>query len=988
MAVTALLVVPLAAAFLVAVKANSSAHDSVANGALLRRITNAWSDDVRAVAYDGVNEPVGVVCVDPTAAPPTVDTVELITFNQATSPSTPARTVTWVAQGRHKDVKLLRRVCVAGEYRSEQVIAANLGETGKALTGPGGVFPSATCPFDIDGVGRKCTLEIDGAITADVTARRRTPDARHRTVTPARPDPPFNLGYEPRYQKVVMTWTANAAAPPIEEFEVVVYNADGSVHDTHEVLAAGQTSGDYSAEVDGLDVDPVTYTVRMRARNAVGWSDYSSEIPIVSVPIAPLIPTLTGVEVEDGQATVSWTTNAEDTGLPLTNSTIVATPMDGGAPITVNVAYGASPPASGDPSSGVVPGLTNFSGYKFTVSDTNERGTSDPSGESDPRVIIPWSKSVVVAHSSTAASSGGNDSAGCGSKSRPCRQLDVGIAESVSQGKQFVLATETGSGSYGRVNLRTGMAGQVIGGFNGGGVDHYPTGSSSTVAVGSNTAGGAAADYSGIYSPSTRSGTVNLSKLTVSGGAPSGQPNSTYAGIELQAASATASNAVTLSGVVVQSGSGLHATGLLSSGAFVAISGGSIDSGTPTGSVTSGGRTAASSAYGIRALGGSDVSISAGASVTAQPGATGAAGSPGTNGTTAGCTGQGGSLDAGGGACQSTNPKTGAGGRGGWNNSNRNGGSGTAGTNNSGGPGGAGGSGASGGADPWGCFAGSGQGGDGSPGSGGAGGSSGAKGTKLDVSLTSATGMVWLGGGGTSGSGGGVGAGGGGGGGGGRGVLSAVVTGCVNYRGGGGGGGGGAGLNGGGGGGGGSAGGGSFAVYAKDSRVSVSSSTLTAGAGRDGGQGGAGGKGAGGGQGGAGHDRERKAGVSYAGDGGRGGGGGGAGGGGGGAGGQGGPSIAVVQISSLAPGAPAHQVTVTCASGNSCMSAGAAGGGGAAGGIGQGGSGGGAGSGAGNGTTATGATGAAGLAGDAGVAAPTSCRLWRATASGSACATA
>lgn len=989
-AVTGLLTIPVAASFVIAINANSSTKDKVSSGQVIRRITAAWSDDVRAVAYNGVNEPVGVTCADAGAPSPTVDTVELITFMQPTSTSTPARTVTWVAQGRNADVKLLRRVCTSGQFRSEQVIAADLGVVGKPLTGASGVFPSAKCPFDTDGVGRKCILEIKGQVTADVTARRRTPDARHRTSVPLRPDPPYALSYTPRYQKVVLSWTADAASPPLESFEILVYKSDGTLHSTTPVAAGGQFSGQFSAEITGLQVEPVTYTVRMRARNAVGWSDYSQEIPISSVTIAPLIPTITSVEVNDGQATVTWDTSAEDTGLPLEGNRLIATPVDGGEPLSLTTNYSGATPDAGDEVQATITGLTNFAAYTFRVVDFNDRGDSPETGESDPRLVIPWSKSVVVAHSSTAASAGGDDAAGCGTKSRPCRQMDKGIQESVSQNKQFVLATETGSGTFSRLVLRTGMAAQVIGGFNGAGFDRYPVSSSrSKVAVGSNGAGGALAAYSGVSSGSTRTGNVKLSNLEIAGGVPTGQPESTtYAGIELQSAGAVATNAVTLANVAVTGGRGLHATALLVSGSTVGVEGGSFDSGTPAGSVNTAGRTSASSAYGVRALSGAEVVVS-GATITAQAGAPGVPGAPGGSAVTGdnGCNGNAGTLDAGGSACRSSsNPKTGAGGRGGWDNSNRSGAAGGAGTNAAGAAGGGGGTGSSGGGNPWGCLAGSGTGGNGGQGGGGVGGSGGSKGTSLGAAPSSTTGAVWAGGGGSTGTPGSIGAAGGGGGGGGRGVLSAVVTGCVNYKGGGGGGGGGAGLVAGSGGSGGSSGGGSFAVWSKDSRVTVTGSTMSAGAGGKGGDGGAGGKGANGGTGGEGIGGEQKAWVTYAGSGGRGGGGGGAGGGGGGAGGQGGPSIAVLQISSLANGAAAHAVTVTCASGNTCMSVGAAGGVGAAGAGGSNGSGGGAGSGAGDENSAKGGPGVAGATGDAGVAAPSACRVWRATTSGSSCA--
>ena len=156
-----------------------------------------------------------------------------------------------------------------------------------------------------------------------------------------------------------------------------------------------------------------------------------------------------------------------------------------------------------------------------------------------------------------------------------------------------------------------------------------------------------------------------------------------------------------------------------------------------------------------------------------------------------------------------------------------------------------------------------------------------------------AAGPTWVGRNGTSGGTGGLGAGGGGGGGGaGRGTLTQWGAGS-------GGGEGGTGGRGGTGGGGGGAGGGSFGVYLHDSTAVVAAgSSVEAGAGGNGGPGGTGGTGGQGGDGGTGA-AGRACGVST-GDGGPGGNGGQGGAGGAGGGGSGGPSVGVIRLGSSA----------------------------------------------------------------------------------------
>jgi hypothetical protein len=321
---------------------------------------------------------------------------------------------------------------------------------------------------------------------------------------------------------------------------------------------------------------------------------------------------------------------------------------------------------------------------------------------------------------------------------------------------------------------------------------------------------------------------------------------------------------------------------------------------------------AAQSAYGLREINGSDVSLQ-GVTVSAQ---NGTAGAPGVSGPA----GQNGSNGSGGGNGQASGGCTSSYGSGGGGGASPVGASGGPGGN--GGCSGGNGSGGSSGAGPQGGSGGNGGAGDnqaqanGGSGNNGASGASGPNGAGASNTLAGASGS-WAGADGGNGGNGTDGSGGGGGGGGG-----ALTTGCpffCTYNGGAGGSGGGGGGQHGIAGNGGQFGGGSFGIYLWDSTVTVQDSDITAGnggAGGNGGNGGNGGRGGGTAQGGIG--------SNGSGNGGLGGAGGSGGNGGGGAGGAGGPSIGIFQGGSSITGTDASD-TITDGTGGTGGSGGTGG---------------------------------------------------------------
>ena len=464
--------------------------------------------------------------------------------------------------------------------------------------------------------------------------------------------------------------------------------------------------------------------------------------------------------------------------------------------------------------------------------------------------------------------------------------IPVGITKAGTTSRSVVLVA---NGAYARFALASGLT--VRGG--------YPT--TFVGRSGTTTVNGGSDATTGLFDGVLVNGisaASTLSDLTVNGGTGSANP----------------------SGVVIQNSSNITLLRL------------TVTSGTPTG--------AGSSAYGIRVVGSSAISVQS-TSASASAGVAGASGSGGTTGST-GCTGAAGVAETEGNGSSCGGAGVAAGGfPGGGGAAGSFFGSGSAGNN--GGNGGGGAAAGGGGAGGYCVTPSPGNGGAGNGGGAGSAGSTAAGG----ASSVAGAGTLWAGQNGGTGGAGSSGAGGGGAGGGGGSYCAGGASGAR-------GGGGGAGGTGGAGGGGGNAGGASIALYTFNSSVTVDSGSSLAAA-----AGGAGGAGAAGGVGGTGGAGGNGASQSKGGDAGGGGGGGGGGAGGAGGGAQGGPSIAVFH---------AGTGTLTVSTSTLSRSATAASGG-AAGGSATGGGAGGGGAAAGNAGAGTGGTTGPGTsAGNAGAA--------------------
>lgn len=914
-----LIIVPVTMAFVSMTRANASIDTSLLRSNEAQAVGAAWTNDVRSVLPDGVNT--AELC-GPS------DEVALVTFTIA-DPDTGggSRVVTWSAKRTNGKVSIYRRECRGpASVREQQLVAGVSGSSVSSVVhGPAGVGSLEFCPPDATSVPanikRTCTIRISSSPKYELTVTRRVPDTSTALVVAFPPAPPVLTSMVPRYGFADLTWAASvqgAGQPAILEYRVMLYlDAAGDSSPITVVSTDGQT---LSASVAGLTVG-TSYYVRTQASNLAGWGDVSEVVgpfvPTKTVPAAPTIGTPTpGV----ASGSITWTAHSDNGGDPIDQNEWIITAYSE----ATGTEIGSTTVGPG--TSGSIGGLTNFERYYVTVRGKNSVGIGAESAPS--AAFMPYGSVTFV-------STSGLDSASCGTVPAPCKTIAQGIARAQASSNTIVGVE---AGTYPAFSFGGGLT--VRGGFASG----FQSFAGTTTVTGSwNTTNG---QSYGIRVNGATAAT-DLRSMTVSGADVSATAGRQAQGVIIS----SSSGLVTLTAMTVDGGRGAHAAGLLIDGSQVALSLSQVTSGSATG--------AGSSAYGIRAVNGSTVSVVSSA-VSSTSGVNGTTGGGGTNGTTAGCTGNNGGAASGdsspgggaGGGC-SPAPGGGAGGAGG---NAATGATGSAGSSVGSTAGGGGGSGGSHNTSGCGAWIGGGSGSTGNGGNPGTGGAAGAGGAANGTSPSGAA-AFWQGAVGGNGTAGQNGAGGGGGGGGGSGRTANFAS-CTNRAGSGGGAGGGGGQGGGTGGSGGTSAGGSFGIYSFNSTIAVTGTTVSAGAGGTGGAGGAGGSGTVGGIGGNGGAQRENGGA-----GGRGGGGGGAGGNGGGAGGQGGPSIAVLRAGTGA----------LTQSGNT-LNIGAGGAGGTGGAGGAGGDGGAPTANA----TSKGKTGATGSTGTAG----TTCRVWN----GSSCA--
>ena len=161
------------------------------------------------------------------------------------------------------------------------------------------------------------------------------------------------------------------------------------VHSTTASVAAGSWVGTRKDGTAAAVSLPVTFTAGTCGLNDAGLvasvAEFGYSSPVFQLKAgatAPGAPTITGVTVGDGRATVTFTPPASNGGATISKYTVTANP--GG--ITQDC---ASSPCT-------VTGLTNGTAYTFTVTATNSAGGGDSSTASDSATPAPTAAATPV----------------------------------------------------------------------------------------------------------------------------------------------------------------------------------------------------------------------------------------------------------------------------------------------------------------------------------------------------------------------------------------------------------------------------------------------------------------------------------------------------------------------------------------------------------------------------------------------------------------
>ncbi len=182
------------------------------------------------------------------------------------------------------------------------------------------------------------------------------------------PGSPTEVTGVPGDGQVTVTWTApdDDGGTAILGYEVTPRR--GGEDGPTLVTSTAATSAVVPDLVNGAD-----YTFTVRARNGVGLGPASSASAPVTPRTTPGAPTGVAGTAGDGQVALTWTAPASNGGAPITG--YVVTPSRAGVPQAPITLTGAA-------TSTTVTGLTNGSGYTFTVAATNAAGTGAASAPS------------------------------------------------------------------------------------------------------------------------------------------------------------------------------------------------------------------------------------------------------------------------------------------------------------------------------------------------------------------------------------------------------------------------------------------------------------------------------------------------------------------------------------------------------------------------------------------------------------------------------
>ena len=234
--------------------------------------------------------------------------------------------------------------------------------TGYTVTSsPGGLTATTTGATTATVTGLTNGTAYTFSVTATSLIGTGSASSASSAVTPATaPGAPTSASATAGNAQASVSWTAPSSTGGSAITGYTVTSSPGAF--------TASTTGATSVTVSGLS-NGTAYTFTVTASNAIGTGSASSASASVTPLAVPGAPTAVSGSPGDGQASVSWTAPASNGGSAITGYTVTSSPGSFTATTT-----GAT--------SATVTGLTDGTGYTFTVTATNVVGTGSASAAS------------------------------------------------------------------------------------------------------------------------------------------------------------------------------------------------------------------------------------------------------------------------------------------------------------------------------------------------------------------------------------------------------------------------------------------------------------------------------------------------------------------------------------------------------------------------------------------------------------------------------
>ncbi|HEX3948006.1 MAG TPA: fibronectin type III domain-containing protein, partial [Acidimicrobiales bacterium] len=278
----------------------------------------------------------------------------------------------------------------AGENRTVVTRTAGCTSAGAASVSGTGSFVTVPVPVPVPGF---CTIPANADIEVLVSSVVNPPTAgtKHlqtytsRDTTPVQtnaltirsvPSAPANLTATAGSQHVALQWTASTTTGGTAITGYDVYEGTTPGGELATPVNASPLPATATSFTVGTLTNGTTYYFTVKAKNAIGTSAASDEVSATPAT-APAPPTLTDAVGGNTHVALTWAPPTTDGGSTVTGYDV----YEGTAPTSESATPANATPIPGTATGYTLTGLTNGTPYYFTVTASNDAGTSVASNE-------------------------------------------------------------------------------------------------------------------------------------------------------------------------------------------------------------------------------------------------------------------------------------------------------------------------------------------------------------------------------------------------------------------------------------------------------------------------------------------------------------------------------------------------------------------------------------------------------------------------------